>query len=68
MGYLDLSPMLKLKMTDRCHYGYKCRFLSAHMDSDGNLIRDEEKMARVGPQTLNALPHDLTIQLRSFKV
>ncbi|KAF9364497.1 tRNA-dihydrouridine(47) synthase [NAD(P)(+)]-like protein [Mortierella sp. NVP85] len=51
-----------------CHYGYKCRFLSAHMDSDGKLIRDEEKMARVGPQTLNALPHDLTIQLRSFKI
>ncbi|KAG0245759.1 hypothetical protein B0O80DRAFT_402936 [Mortierella sp. GBAus27b] len=50
-----------------CHYGYKCRFLNAHIDADGNLVRDEEKMANVGPQTLNVFPHDLTLKLRSFK-
>ncbi|KAF9979529.1 tRNA-dihydrouridine(47) synthase [NAD(P)(+)]-like protein, partial [Modicella reniformis] len=50
-----------------CHYGYKCRFLNAHIDADDRLIRDEEKMARVGPQTLNVFSHDLTLQLRSFK-
>ncbi|GJJ70181.1 tRNA-dihydrouridine synthase 3 [Entomortierella parvispora] len=50
-----------------CHYGYKCRYLGAHMDAEGKLIRDEEKMARVEPQTLNQFPHELTIKLRSYK-
>ncbi|KAF9992033.1 tRNA-dihydrouridine(47) synthase [NAD(P)(+)]-like protein [Entomortierella chlamydospora] len=50
-----------------CHYGYKCRFLKAHMDADGNLVKDEEKMARVEPQSLNVFSHDLTLQLRAFK-
>lgn len=52
----------------RCHYGYKCRYLNAHLDADGKLIRNEEKMAKVGPQSLNVFSHDLTLQLRSFKV
>ena len=51
----------------RCHYGYKCRFLKAHMDANGNLIKDEEKVARVEPQSLNVFSHDLTLQLRGFK-
>ncbi|KAF9361704.1 tRNA-dihydrouridine(47) synthase [NAD(P)(+)]-like protein [Mortierella sp. AD094] len=50
-----------------CHYGYKCRYLKAHMDADGNLVKDEEKMARVEPQSLNVFSHDLTLQLRAFK-
>ncbi|KAI7817494.1 tRNA-dihydrouridine(47) synthase [NAD(P)(+)]-like protein [Gamsiella multidivaricata] len=50
-----------------CHYGYKCRYLKAHMDADGNLIKDEEKIAKVGPQTLNVFTHDLTLKLRSFQ-
>lgn len=27
---------------DSCRHGYKCRFLKAHMDADGNLIKNEE--------------------------
>lgn len=27
---------------DSCRHGYKCRFLKAHMDEDGNLIKNEE--------------------------
>ncbi|KAF9093352.1 tRNA-dihydrouridine(47) synthase [NAD(P)(+)]-like protein [Mortierella sp. AM989] len=50
-----------------CHYGYKCRFLKAHMDAEGNLVKDEEKMAKVEPQSLNVFSHDLTLQLRAFK-
>ncbi|KAF8933877.1 hypothetical protein EDD21DRAFT_158597 [Dissophora ornata] len=49
-----------------CPYGYKCRYLGAHMDSDGKLIKDEEKMAKVEPQNLNMFTHDLTLKLRSF--
>ena len=52
----------------RCHYGYKCRYLGAHMDADGKLIRDEEKMAKVGSETLNVFTHQLTLDLRSYKV
>ncbi|KAF9966618.1 tRNA-dihydrouridine(47) synthase [NAD(P)(+)]-like protein [Mortierella alpina] len=50
-----------------CHYGYKCRYLGAHMDADGRLIKDEEKMAKVGSETMNVFPHQLTIDLRSYK-
>ncbi|KAF9956769.1 tRNA-dihydrouridine(47) synthase [NAD(P)(+)]-like protein [Mortierella alpina] len=50
-----------------CHYGYKCRYLGAHMDADGKLIRDEEKMAKVGSETLNVFTHQLTLDLRSYK-
>ncbi|KAI1308008.1 tRNA-dihydrouridine(47) synthase [NAD(P)(+)]-like protein [Mortierella claussenii] len=54
-------------LTGECHYGYKCRFLNAHMDADGKLIKDEEKLAKAEPQSLNVFPHDLTLALRSFK-
>ncbi|KAF9199872.1 tRNA-dihydrouridine(47) synthase [NAD(P)(+)]-like protein [Haplosporangium sp. Z 27] len=50
-----------------CQYGYKCRYLNAHMDANGNLVKDEEKVANVQPQSLNVFPHDLTLQLRGFK-
>ncbi|KAF9576104.1 tRNA-dihydrouridine(47) synthase [NAD(P)(+)]-like protein [Mortierella alpina] len=50
-----------------CHYGYKCRYLGAHMDADGKLIKDEEKMAKVGSETLNVFTHQLTLDLRSYK-
>ncbi|KAF9290079.1 tRNA-dihydrouridine(47) synthase [NAD(P)(+)]-like protein [Mortierella antarctica] len=50
-----------------CPYGYKCRFLHAHMDAEGNLIRDEDKKAESEPQTLNVMSHDLTLSLRGFK-
>lgn len=63
----DIS-FIFLSFSLRCHYGYKCRYLGAHMDAEGKLVRDEEKMARVEPQTLNQFPHELTIKLRSYKV
>ncbi|KAG0318794.1 tRNA-dihydrouridine(47) synthase [NAD(P)(+)]-like protein [Dissophora globulifera] len=50
-----------------CPYGYKCRFLGAHMDADGKLVKNEEKMAASTNQTMNVFPHDLTLQLRGFK-
>lgn len=51
-----------------CPYGYKCRFLHAHVDAEGNLVRDEDKKAKTEPQTLNVMTHDLTLSLRGFKV
>lgn len=53
--------------TGECHYGYKCRYLGAHMDADGKLIKDEAKMAAAENNTMNVFPHDLTLNLRSFK-
>ncbi|KAI9235604.1 MAG: hypothetical protein BYD32DRAFT_420720 [Podila humilis] len=50
-----------------CPYGYKCRFLHAHLDAEGNLVRDEDKKAKTEPQTLNVMTHDLTLSLRGFK-
>ncbi|KAG0198983.1 tRNA-dihydrouridine(47) synthase [NAD(P)(+)]-like protein [Mortierella sp. GBA30] len=50
-----------------CHYGYKCRYLGAHMDADGKLIKNEEKMAKVQSETLNVFTHQLTLDLRSYK-
>lgn len=52
----------------RCHYGYKCRYLGAHIDADGKLIKDEAKMATAENNTMNVFSHDLTLNLRSFKV
>ncbi|KAF9973903.1 tRNA-dihydrouridine(47) synthase [NAD(P)(+)]-like protein [Actinomortierella ambigua] len=50
-----------------CPYGYKCRFLSAHMKADDHqLIKDQEKRDRTKPTTLNVLPHELTLKLRKL--
>lgn len=38
------------------------------MDADGKLIKDEAKMAAAENNTMNVFPHDLTLNLRSFKV
>ncbi|KAG0321723.1 tRNA-dihydrouridine(47) synthase [NAD(P)(+)]-like protein [Linnemannia gamsii] len=53
--------------TGECHYGYKCRYLGAHMDADGKLVKDEAKMAATESNTMNVFSHDLTLNLRSFK-
>ncbi|KAF9921816.1 tRNA-dihydrouridine(47) synthase [NAD(P)(+)]-like protein [Linnemannia zychae] len=53
--------------TGECQYGYKCRYLGAHMNADGNLIKDEAKIAAAENNTLNVFTHDLTLSLRSFK-
>ncbi|KAF8948962.1 tRNA-dihydrouridine(47) synthase [NAD(P)(+)]-like protein [Haplosporangium gracile] len=53
--------------TGECHYGYKCRYLGAHLDADGKLIKDEAKMAAAENNTMNVFSHDLTLSLRSFK-
>ncbi|KAF9435668.1 tRNA-dihydrouridine(47) synthase [NAD(P)(+)]-like protein, partial [Entomortierella beljakovae] len=58
---------LNFDLLGECPYGYKCRYLGAHMNSEGALIKDEEKMAKVEPQSLNAFSHDLTLQLRGFE-
>jgi len=38
------------------------------MDAEGRLIKNEEKMAKVGLETMNVFPHQLTLDLRSYKV
>jgi tRNA-dihydrouridine synthase 3 len=38
------------------------------MDADGKLIKDEAKMAATESNTMNVFSHDLTLNLRSFKV
>ncbi|KAG9063652.1 tRNA-dihydrouridine(47) synthase [NAD(P)(+)]-like protein [Linnemannia hyalina] len=53
--------------TGECHYGYKCRYLGAHMDADGKLTKDEAKMAAAENNTKNVFSHELTLNLRSFK-
>lgn len=38
------------------------------MGADGKLIKDEAKIAAAVNNTMNVFPHDLTLNLRSFKV
>lgn len=65
---LDTNRPDNAMIYSRCHYGYKCRYLGAHMDADGKLIKDEAKMAATESNTMNVFSHDLTLNLRSFKV
>ncbi|KAF9911699.1 tRNA-dihydrouridine(47) synthase [NAD(P)(+)]-like protein [Lobosporangium transversale] len=52
---------------DRCpNYELTGEYLSAHLDADGKLIKDKEKIAKYEPQSLNVFTHDLTLKLRSF--
>ncbi|KAF9585007.1 tRNA-dihydrouridine(47) synthase [NAD(P)(+)]-like protein [Lunasporangiospora selenospora] len=50
-----------------CRYGYKCRYLGAHLDGEGKLVTDQAKIDGVQPQSSNVFSHDLTLNLRHFK-
>ncbi|ORE08123.1 FMN-linked oxidoreductase [Rhizopus microsporus var. microsporus] len=51
----------------KCSYGYKCRFLSAHMDENKKLIVDEKKMAENNVYTINGISHETQVALNRSK-
>ncbi|CEP17625.1 hypothetical protein [Parasitella parasitica] len=75
----DLESYLKSKGEDlgdkciqfdlfgKCSYGYKCRFLKAHMDEDNNLIVDEAKVAENPAFTINGISSDVQVKLHKGK-
>ncbi|KAI9472435.1 MAG: hypothetical protein EXX96DRAFT_584068 [Benjaminiella poitrasii] len=73
----DLAAYLKSKPADlgdhcvqfdlfgRCPYGYKCRFLNAHLNKEDNtLIVDEKKIAEHPTYTLNGITPELQKKLQ----
>lgn len=71
--YLLVGKIQKLTL-DPSRYGYKCRFLGAHVNADdtGNiaLIGDEDKKARAAltANELNFVGSDIRNALRTRKV
>ncbi|KAG2204407.1 hypothetical protein INT46_006199 [Mucor plumbeus] len=71
----DLDAYLKIKGEDlgdrcvqfdlfgKCTYGYKCRFLKAHVDKDNNLIVNEAKVAENPVFTVNGISSDIQTKL-----
>ncbi|CAO3693688.1 hypothetical protein G6F70_001856 [Rhizopus microsporus] len=51
----------------KCPYGYKCRFLSAHLDENKKLIVDEKKMAENNVYTINGISHETQVALNRSK-
>ncbi|CEG80434.1 Putative tRNA-dihydrouridine synthase 3 (Fragment) [Rhizopus microsporus] len=51
----------------KCSYGYKCRFLSAHLDENKKLIVDEKKMAENNVYTTNGISHETQVALNRSK-
>ncbi|KAI7906566.1 uncharacterized protein BX663DRAFT_496948 [Cokeromyces recurvatus] len=76
----DLEAYLKSKPADlgdrcvqfdlfgRCPYGYKCRFLNAHLNKEDNtLIIDEKKVAEHPTYILNGITSELQKKLQKNK-
>ncbi|KAF9178275.1 tRNA-dihydrouridine(47) synthase [NAD(P)(+)]-like protein [Haplosporangium sp. Z 767] len=67
----DIKKYLDAKgkdIGDRCvNFEKFGEYLNAHMDADGHLIKDEEKMAKAETETMNVFSHDLTLNLRAYK-
>ncbi|KAI8645436.1 hypothetical protein BD408DRAFT_338707 [Parasitella parasitica] len=51
----------------KCPYGYKCRFLKAHVDKDNNLVVDEAKVAENPVFTANGISSDVQFKLNKSK-
>ncbi|CAO0796313.1 unnamed protein product [Mucor circinelloides] len=71
----DLDAYLKIKGEDlgdrcvqfdlfgKCSYGYKCRFLKAHVDKDNKLVVNEAKVAENPVYTINGISSDVQTKL-----
>ncbi|CDS12292.1 hypothetical protein LRAMOSA04487 [Lichtheimia ramosa] len=59
--YLETKPAdlgdrcIQFDLFGVCRHGYKCRFLKAHMDGDGNLIKIEELIKKNPVYTTNGI-------------
>ncbi|KAJ8657393.1 hypothetical protein O0I10_006949 [Lichtheimia ornata] len=59
--YLETKPAdlgdrcIQFDLFGSCRHGYKCRFLKAHMDADGNLIKNEELIKKNPVYTTNGI-------------
>lgn len=52
----------------RCTYGYKCRFLKAHVDKDNKLVVNEAKVAENPVFTVNGISGDVQTKLLKGRV
>ncbi|KAI8878100.1 FMN-linked oxidoreductase [Backusella circina FSU 941] len=60
-AYLETKPKdigdscVHFNLFGRCYYGYKCRYLSAHIDQDGKLIENKEAVDPPSSFTTNGI-------------
>ncbi|KAI8969031.1 hypothetical protein BDF20DRAFT_980643 [Mycotypha africana] len=60
-GYLKTKPedlgdkCIQFELFGKCPYGYKCRFLKAHLDENNKLIIDEKKYSEKPVYTFNGI-------------
>ncbi|CEG66234.1 hypothetical protein RMATCC62417_02849 [Rhizopus microsporus] len=72
-AYLAAKPAdignrcINFDLFGKCSYGYKCRFLSAHLDENKKLIVDEKKMAENNVYTTNGISHETQVALNRSK-
>ncbi|KAL1920294.1 uncharacterized protein VTP21DRAFT_1440 [Calcarisporiella thermophila] len=51
----------------KCPYGYKCRYLKAHLSEDGKLIVDEERAKNAPKNVTNFISRDFQKSLRTLQ-
>ncbi|RCH92777.1 tRNA-dihydrouridine(47) synthase [NAD(P)(+)]-like protein [Rhizopus stolonifer] len=72
-GYLKIKPAdlgdkcIQFDLFGYCRYGYKCRFLGAHIDKDNKLIVDEKKKAENPVYTINGISSETQMKLHKNK-
>ncbi|KAI8359148.1 hypothetical protein BD560DRAFT_334998 [Blakeslea trispora] len=68
-GYLKIKPAdlgdkcIQFDLFGYCRYGYKCRFLNAHIDKNNKLIVDEKKKAEHPVYTTNGISNEAQTKL-----